>query len=141
MPKYNYAPVSTNEENNKSSSGNGNNGGSKPQPFNIQNGSDGPSGSGDELVAERMPMCIGMVILLAIVYVLSRAGDPSLCAHDSSASSGPIDYDKLDMGAVRAHAFARTPPHIIECASADAGCDAVDDWVLWCWEDDDCDCS
>jgi adenylyl-sulfate kinase len=170
----------------------------------------GGGGGHDELVNERMPMCVGICVLLAIVYVLSRTGGdqaatilnktpqspnqpnaPSLNivpevmepvdmtadnTLDNSAAAvvtppaapvadshafvrgadtpsnnvfpapttttatttttpvattdkastvdqcaGLVDPANLDMGKVREAAFARTPPHIIECAKAKRG--------------------
>ena len=74
-------------------------------------------------------MCLGLVVLLAIVYVLSRSGSQDYGATfpggggSSSGGGGDIDYSKIDMGRLREEAFQRTPPHIIECAAADAGGD------------------
>ena len=108
-------------------------------------------------------MCIGVCILVAIVFVLSRTGaDPSAQAllksrnnnnNDALPSvlnatvppvntamtattttttdgdisttdkcAGLVDPANLDMGAIRAAAFANTPPHIIECAADNANC-------------------
>jgi len=57
-----------------------------------------------------------MTVLLAIVYVLSLSSTPS-------PSPPSYDLSKIDMGKLREEAFKRTPPHIIECAAADAGGD------------------
>jgi len=56
-PKYAYAPVSLDES-----------GGKKQHHRAAEQEQD------DALVNERMPMCVGMCVLLAIVYVLSRTG-------------------------------------------------------------------
>ena len=147
--------------------------------------------SDDQLVNERMPMCVGICVLLAIVYVLSRTGGgegPTLApqqqqnaaaqnmpavvtsgapdvapvtstagSSSSSSSSTPavpttpavtpvtstattattaisnpqepcncnglVDPSTIDMGTLRAKALESTPPHIIECAKADANTD------------------
>lgn len=146
---------------------------------------DGGNSSNQDLVNERMPMCVGICVLVAIVFVLSRTGadrssqallinrsnsnsndvalpplvttKPSLInatisstalgdlggtSATSSMSSisgtsatttltksnedvecaGLVDPNNLDMGAIRAAAFANTPPHIIECAAENTHC-------------------
>ena len=120
----------------------------------------------DRIVNERMPMCVGICVLLAIVYVLSRTGaagagpgplptptDPNqvgvqhapvvpveqpqsvTASTTSSVVTGDscpkcpacqcdtpeFDPSQIDMGALRAKALASTPPHIIECSSAEDG--------------------
>lgn len=136
----------------------------------------------DKLLQERMPMCVGICVLLAIVYVLSRTGmqqevmmdrnpnnvqniqpanaavpaatqpvtttttalDPTESAVASAAipdegcncpepvvktvyqpapgstTTSGEDTNAL-MGKLRQEALANTPPHIIECAAAEAG--------------------
>mmetsp|Transcript_32281 Transcript_32281/g.39632 ORF Transcript_32281/g.39632 Transcript_32281/m.39632 type:complete len:1156 (+) Transcript_32281:158-3625(+) len=205
MPKYAYAPLSVDERRRKP----------------HDNVSD--QERDESLLNERMPMCVGICVLLAIVYVLSRAGAPPAVTVPSttpvvsatvpvvsSASSvvpppgtpafsfqpppsvpppplpaavpvtppvvpvttpvvpvttpvvpattpvvpaatttttttavttpairgapqssnpqdpqcscdGLVDPQNIDMGALRQAAFARSPPHIIECAQAEAG--------------------
>ena len=52
--------------------------------FQDENNRRQQQGGSDDLVQERMPMCVGICVLLAIVFVLSRAGgnsDPALAAH------------------------------------------------------------
>jgi 3'-phosphoadenosine 5'-phosphosulfate synthase len=147
---------------------------------------DGGNSSNQDLVNERMPMCVGICVLVAIVFVLSRTGaDPTsqallknrsnsnnndvslptvikttpsltnattssmalddlgLTSATSTMSSiggttatstpvikskeggecaGLVDPNNLDMGAIRAAAFANTPPHIIECAAENTNC-------------------
>ena len=125
-------------------------------------------------------MCVGICVLLAIVYVLSRTGggegpalapqqqqqsnaaaqsmppvvtsgapDTAPVAASSAASAsvstpaatpatstaaianpqepcdcnGLVDPSTIDMGTLRAKALESTPPHIIECAKADANTD------------------
>jgi 3'-phosphoadenosine 5'-phosphosulfate synthase len=99
----------------------------------------------DKLVQERMPFCIGICVLLAIVYVLSRTGDrdallpptpgsdivPShsnmRTAATPAATHCPVCPELADdnalLAALRAKALAASPPHIIECAAATAGAD------------------
>jgi len=149
MAKYAYAPLSIDENDRR--------------PHHQRSSSQ--DGGHDDLVNQRMPMCIGVCILVAIVFVLSRTGaDPSAQSllksrnnnnndalplvlnatvppvntamtttattttdGDVSSSStdkcaGLVDPTNLDMGAIRAAAFANTPPHIIECAADNANC-------------------
>eukprot|EP00592_Proboscia_alata_P022521 CAMPEP_0194424354 /NCGR_PEP_ID=MMETSP0176-20130528/23623_1 /TAXON_ID=216777 /ORGANISM="Proboscia alata, Strain PI-D3" /LENGTH=1098 /DNA_ID=CAMNT_0039234061 /DNA_START=232 /DNA_END=3525 /DNA_ORIENTATION=+ len=205
MAKYMYAPVSADENRKRGL---------------AAHATATRDSENDEKLNERMPMCIGVCVLLAIVYVLSRTGAPEegglpvgppgavkgavsavnsvpegtatstaslkgagheerTFGHSSAASStavpktygssssvssdstattaattasttastaaaaaavmsgvctdeqvltrapslGLVDPQNLDMGAVREAAFARTPPHIIECAAATAGAD------------------
>mmetsp|Transcript_33174 Transcript_33174/g.48648 ORF Transcript_33174/g.48648 Transcript_33174/m.48648 type:complete len:1079 (-) Transcript_33174:147-3383(-) len=158
MAKYAYSPLSVDE--------------SQRKPHRSSHSDDN-----DNLVNERMPMCVGVCVLLAIVYVLSRTGgdvtppklpDPNenVAKHssnldvipevkspdviqvsppnvpdviqvatptttttatattvttDSDKCEGLVDPANLDMGAIRSAAFAKTPPHIIECSAAEAG--------------------
>jgi adenylyl-sulfate kinase len=105
MPKYNYAPVSTAEDGSGTPSKARSAGPSSGMlPFSIS----GPDSS-DELVRERLPFCLGLTVLLAIVYVLSTAA-PAACGFDAAS---------FDMGAAREAAMANNPPNIIECAVTD----------------------
>jgi len=88
-------------------------------PSNYTGGSNFPSDS-DDLVEKRMPMCLGLCVLLAIVYVLSRTSDVGA---GGALTVDNCDYSNVDMGKIRAQAFAKSPPHIIECAEASAGGD------------------
>jgi 3'-phosphoadenosine 5'-phosphosulfate synthase len=62
MAKYAYAPLSIDENNRRA----GRAGRDPSLPT---------SATSDHLVQERMPLCVGVCVLLAIVYVLSRTGD------------------------------------------------------------------
>ena len=48
----------------------------------------GSSGDEDQLVQERMPLCVGICVLLAIVYVLSRTGDRDALLNTTTAAGG-----------------------------------------------------
>jgi len=189
MAKYAYAPLSVED-------GVGRRRNSNQSRFAQQQMDDEES---DRVVNERMPMCVGVCVLMAIVYVLSRSGaaqsqssngnggnplpaDPNVSNNNSasksaavntvvlddhatstaSSASASFDYSKcpeadcpkcpststssagtfstsssssssssncdglvdpstVDMGALRAHALASTPPHIIECSAANDG--------------------
>ena len=89
-----------------------------PPPSNINPNYSNSNSDDDDLVQERMPMCLGLCVLMAIVYVLSRTSDLS-----SGIGVDNCDYSTVDMGKIRAQAFAKSPPHIIECAAASAGGD------------------
>ena len=70
-PSITHSPnLSTQDENRRRSSNNDSN------------------NSGDDLVQERLPLCVGICVLLAIVYVLSRTGDQDLSSTHSVR--GPI---------------------------------------------------
>mmetsp|Transcript_20493 Transcript_20493/g.30461 ORF Transcript_20493/g.30461 Transcript_20493/m.30461 type:complete len:1084 (-) Transcript_20493:151-3402(-) len=158
MAKYAYAPLSVDENRRR------------PHGDISNNERD------DYLVHERMPMCVGMCVLLAIVYVLSRTGDAHMDPHTVRAGGGNtaanmpnvvtqeipetapvvekkvepaapitevveasdivptitnpqepcncdglVDPSTISMGDLRAKALESTPPHIIECAKAEAG--------------------
>ena len=64
MARYAYAPLSI---------------GDRRHPHDQHDGGGGGGRGGhndeDQLVNERMPMCVGICVLLAIVFVLSRTGD------------------------------------------------------------------
>jgi 3'-phosphoadenosine 5'-phosphosulfate synthase len=74
-------------------------------------------GDGDDLVTKRMPYCLGMLVLLAIIYVLSR----SEVAQKQQLVQGGDCIADLDIGAYRAKQLANMPPHIIECKEAGEG--------------------
>jgi len=159
MAKYAYAPLSVEQQRQRGRSSSNN------------------AEDEDHLVQERMPMCVGICVLLAIVFVLSRTGDqdalmdtreyhsktnnnnnnqalgnirteqpngvvpPSTatvsnanaatlksdsechcdCPTTTTTSTTNIDDPNALMGQLRAEALANTPPHIIECAQAEAG--------------------
>ena len=128
MPQYKYAPLHTDElphsHNHKQSH-------SHSHSLNA----DGSSHSGnphEDSAARRVPFCIGMCVLLAIVYVLSRTGEPVDCepqiqsqtqtqSQSLPLSHSHLDSSEFDIGAYRAARLSQTPPHIIECAEAGEG--------------------
>jgi 3'-phosphoadenosine 5'-phosphosulfate synthase len=144
MAKYAYAPLSIDDSG--TSRRNNNN--------NTQSGYDhnNNNGDGDHLVQERMPLCVGFCVLLAIVFVLSRTGDqdaytvtggtpgnvrpvttaphvvpvaadvpfPPSPPTTDAACDCPMD-DNAVLARLREQALAHSPPHIIECAAAEAG--------------------
>jgi len=65
----------------------------------------------NQLVKRRMPYCIGVTLLLAILYVLSRT-------ENGIPECGMEDFD---IGTYRQQQLAASPPHIIECAEAGEG--------------------
>ena len=77
--------------------------------FVISNSCHSNSPQGDDLAHRRLPTCLSLLILLTIVYVLSRTSSSSTCTYDLTS---------LNMGAIRKQMFANQPPHIIECSSA-----------------------
>ncbi|KAL7571258.1 hypothetical protein ACA910_008913 [Epithemia clementina (nom. ined.)] len=62
MAKYAYAPLSIDEDRRR-------------RDLASNDVSSGGTGNGDYLVHERMPLCVGFCVLLAIVFVLSRTGN------------------------------------------------------------------
>uniref|UniRef100_A0A7S4EGN4 Uncharacterized protein n=1 Tax=Pseudo-nitzschia australis TaxID=44445 RepID=A0A7S4EGN4_9STRA len=63
MAKYAYAPLSIEEQRRRASAG-----------YYPNGGGGTTTDDEDKLIQERMPMCVGICVLLAIVYVLSRTG-------------------------------------------------------------------
>jgi hypothetical protein len=117
MPRYNYHPLSTDPERPTNTAA----------PLSVR---------GEDSFEKRRDICIGFLVLSAIVYVLARAGGDSniACppqmaqvalpvAHpSSSASSSSSHHDAVfDIGAYREKILGQSVPNIIECAEADAG--------------------
>jgi 3'-phosphoadenosine 5'-phosphosulfate synthase len=75
--------------------------------------SSGPGQNDDS--QERGQYFVFFCVLLAIVYVLSRTGQPASCP------DGVLPDGNFDIGAYREAALAATPPNIIECAEASEG--------------------
>jgi 3'-phosphoadenosine 5'-phosphosulfate synthase len=105
MPNYSYSPVSQ-------------------DPKNIRP----PNVDSDDFTKKR-DICLGFLILLAIVYVLARASAvQSSCAQNIAplaelagpSLSGATAAD-FDIGAYRQAILSKTTPHIIECAEAGEG--------------------
>jgi ABC-type glutathione transport system ATPase component len=84
---------------------------------------------GDSLLHERMPMCVAVCVLLAIVFVLSRTGDgtapslPNPNIRSNGHSNNLLDCSECNdcIGILRQKALASTQPHIIECTAAEEG--------------------
>mmetsp|Transcript_12536 Transcript_12536/g.12623 ORF Transcript_12536/g.12623 Transcript_12536/m.12623 type:complete len:1022 (-) Transcript_12536:127-3192(-) len=105
MPKYSYAPLSTDPE--------------APHPKSTKRE------DGDNFSKKR-DMMVGFLVLAAVVYVLARAGGGADCdistatissiAHPSTSST-----DDFDIGAYRQKILSQSVPHIIECAEAGEG--------------------
>ncbi|EWM28233.1 aps kinase atp sulfurlyase pyrophosphatase fusion protein [Nannochloropsis gaditana] len=83
-------------------------------PETVPAGGSGSASYAEDDVAlkRRMPFCIGLTVLLAIIYVLSRT---------ENMQCPPMDLSNIDLGDVRAQRLSLTPPHIIECAAAGEG--------------------
>eukprot|EP00934_Nitzschia_sp_Nitz4_P008238 Nitzschia sp. Nitz4//scaffold367_size14546//1542//5103//NITZ4_008924-RA/size14546-snap-gene-0.3-mRNA-1//1//CDS//3329549321//8228//frame0 len=64
MAKYAYAPLSIDQQQRRNGGGN--------------------ADDEDNLMQERLPMCVGICVLLAIVFVLSRTGDPDVLLDKTS---------------------------------------------------------
>jgi len=109
MAKWTYAPVAQDE-------------GGNIQKVTVQDD--------DSIVNRRMPYCLGIMVLLAIVYVLSRTEQVADCPTLAQGAAGPVvaaaaggstSFDDFDIGAYRAEKLAAIPPHIIECLEAGEG--------------------
>mmetsp|Transcript_2442 Transcript_2442/g.3567 ORF Transcript_2442/g.3567 Transcript_2442/m.3567 type:complete len:1057 (+) Transcript_2442:150-3320(+) len=70
---------------------------------------------GDTMMTKRMPYCLGMLVLLAIIYVLSRT---ETIQTKLGEECQPTEFD---IGEYRKERLSLTPPHIIECAEAGEG--------------------
>lgn len=108
MPRYSYSPLST-------------------DPDRLP--THGETQSSDKFNKKR-DICLGFIVLFAIVYVLARAGgssNPADCvvpleqqhAHAPVTFSGEINDETI--GAYRQKILSQTVPHIIECAEAGEG--------------------
>eukprot|EP01038_Epipyxis_sp_PR26KG_P007808 gene7808-10604_t len=98
MPVYSYAPLSTN-----------------PNAPSSSHGID----TSDNFTKKR-DICLGFLILSAIVYVLARAGGNAVDCRDSYTVASP-SAGNFDIGAYREKILAQTTPHIIECIEAGEG--------------------
>ncbi len=70
------------------------------------------SEDGDDMVQKRLPYCFGLLVLLAIIYVLARSE-----AVDMPSSKCPA----FDIGDYRREKLASATPNIIECTEANEG--------------------
>lgn len=80
---------------------------------------------------KKRDICLGFLVLSAIVYVLARAGSggsncpdqvlPVASLPTPLRSSSATDMANFDIGAYREKILAQTTPHIIECAEAGEG--------------------
>eukprot|EP01031_Cornospumella_fuschlensis_P039381 gene39381-47937_t len=81
---------------------------------------------------KKRDICLGFLILSAIVYVLARASAvQSACKPLVAELSGPSETGMVstaaapaggfDIASYRKNMLSKTPPHIIECAEADEG--------------------
>mmetsp|Transcript_4405 Transcript_4405/g.4414 ORF Transcript_4405/g.4414 Transcript_4405/m.4414 type:complete len:1042 (-) Transcript_4405:328-3453(-) len=103
MPKYNYNPLATNA-------------GETP--------AHAAAAERDEFNKKR-DICVGFLVLSAIVYVLARAGGHTKCEEvivtNPSSSFNPSSIQEFDIGAYREAILAQSTPHIIECIEAGEG--------------------
>lgn len=107
MPKYSYSPLSTDAD---------------------RLPTHGQTESSDKFNKKR-DICLGFIVLFAIVYVLARAGGSSSNADcivpiEGSASlpiAFPTEINDETIGAYRQKILSQTVPHIIECAEAGEG--------------------
>lgn len=114
MPTYNYARLPTQD------------GGGGSAPGGVD--------TSDNFTKKR-DVCLGFLILSAIVYVLARAGstncnDPTVPPLSTGATStlfagkpaaASTDFSGFDIGAYRTKILSQSTPHIIECIEAGEG--------------------
>jgi len=82
MAKYAYAPLSIDEDRRRRS--NQSSGGHYDGDPSSQ------AGNEDHLVHERMPLCVGFCVLLAIIYVLSRTGSQDALEQQHPQQQQPL---------------------------------------------------
>ncbi|GAB5030962.1 sulfate adenylyltransferase [Nannochloropsis oceanica] len=87
-------------------------GGGLPETVPAMGGGTASYAEDDVALKRRMPFCIGLTVLLAIIYVLSRT---------ENMQCPTMDLTNVDLGDLRAQRLSLTPPHIIECAAAGEG--------------------
>jgi 3'-phosphoadenosine 5'-phosphosulfate synthase len=133
MPVWNYAPVPTDEggagtasrleagssqriSNNSTSS-------AARLPLYRRNSRGDPNDDdeSDSMMTRRMPYCLGMLVLLAIIYVLSRTETGNVQQCSPVAAGAAAGAAEFDIGSYRRDRLSQTPPHIIECAAAGEG--------------------
>eukprot|EP00542_Grammatophora_oceanica_P020344 CAMPEP_0194037038 /NCGR_PEP_ID=MMETSP0009_2-20130614/9392_1 /TAXON_ID=210454 /ORGANISM="Grammatophora oceanica, Strain CCMP 410" /LENGTH=1164 /DNA_ID=CAMNT_0038679029 /DNA_START=54 /DNA_END=3548 /DNA_ORIENTATION=+ len=112
MAKYSYAPLSIDETRRKAQ----------------QQG--GSGGSDDHMVQERMPMCVGICVLLAIVYVLSRTGERDAIMDSHNVRSVPPPVPAPVDSAIPA-GTAAVVPAATTVASVPAGTAAAKTTVMY----------
>jgi len=83
--------------------------------YNVENNNGDSGGEDDNLLNERMPMCVGLCVLLAIVYVLSGTGT------GQTGSMGHQQGGCPDLASLRNEALNSTPPYILECSEGEDG--------------------
>jgi 3'-phosphoadenosine 5'-phosphosulfate synthase len=135
MPVWNYAPVPTDEggagtasrlEAGSSQRISNSSSGSAARLPPYRRNSRGDANDDDEsdsMMTRRMPYCLGMLVLLAIIYVLSRTetGNVQQCSPVLAAGGAAAGAAEFDIGAYRRDKLSKTAPHIIECAAAGEG--------------------
>ncbi|CBJ26660.1 similar to 3-phosphoadenosine 5-phosphosulfate synthase 2 isoform 2 [Ectocarpus siliculosus] len=108
MAVYKYAPVAQDEREKaaaseaarSSSFSSPSGGGGGIGPLGVphrRGGGDGDGDDGDSLISKRMPYCMAMLVLLAIVYVLART-ENAACVCPSLADKPTIPVAELDGG-------------------------------------------
>jgi 3'-phosphoadenosine 5'-phosphosulfate synthase len=108
MPKYSYSPLSTDADR---------------LPTHGQ-------GQTSDKFNKKRDICLGFIVLFAIVYVLARAGGSSSDCGQMELASGPApvapvafpsEINDDTIGAYRQKILSQSVPHIIECAEAGEG--------------------
>lgn len=103
MPRYAYAPVSTDPD-------------ALPTHGSVE--------TGDNFNKKR-DMCLGFLVLSAIVYVLARAGGAETNCNNLKIVQEPLTTStglaNFDIGAYREKILSQSTPHIIECIEAGEG--------------------
>jgi len=107
MAKYAYAPLSVDQQ--RRGDDGGGSGGNKGR-------------SEDDFVQERMPMCVGICVLLAIVFVLSRTGESSdiMANHNVRTPSHPPFANTVPMDSSLSTATSRTTPETTTMTASDS---------------------
>ena len=110
MPVYKYAPLSAAE---------GSEAPANPSHGSVSAESRALGATGHDSFSKRRDLCVGFLVLTAIVYVLARA---SSVGKGGGAGFAMMPQDgAFDIGAYREAILSQSSPYIIECASAEGG--------------------
>ena len=114
MPTYKYEPLSTSADGEESESN---------RPASDKNsGSPRESAFRDsDSFSKKRDLCVGFLVLTAIVYVLARASSVGKACVGQMSSSVFTTSGDFDIGAYREKILSQSKPYIIECAQATGG--------------------
>ena len=128
MPSYNYELVSTSggNESDDHESGRSPTGRSYLSTNSAMGNEEFNPKDNHDPFSKKRDLCVGFLVLTAIVYVLARASSVGKACIPNlmSSSAGIVTMDStsnFDIGAYRENILSRSQPYIIECAGATGG--------------------